>query len=410
MTTVMRYLPAVAGLLVCVAGAMAEEAPAPPVPAAGQAKTLTPQEQQRAAALAKTIVGADGPAALQAVKDLRAMGDVVKPRLAAAVRERLTRDKALIDAGARRIGDAAKAKAMQDELVALRKSAVANIAKLAKDDTMRIAHENYEKLRQMQTVLNEAWMVREAMASVMVRRAELLAVWQEIAPANDAKFGPANEEALRAAAEAAIGLTVEQVRRVPEFGKDKEPADPAVWNLWFYRTCRQTEAYNRTLANLMSPEEMECVTLLNAYRESLGTLPLEVDARLLQSARRHSKEMADLGYFAHESPTASEKTHTQRMKNAGYTSGYSENIADGASGGKDVFDMWFDSPPHHQNMVHAGSTAIGVGKYGSKWTQNFGTGKRLMVMEEAERAKAAVLGTVLPPSGSAATRMRQATP
>jgi hypothetical protein len=131
-------------------------------------------------------------------------------------------------------------------------------------------------------------------------------------------------------------------------------------------------------------------------------MPLEVDTRILQSARRHSKEMADKGYFAHESPTPSEKTHALRMKNAGYAGGYSENIADGTGSGSGAFWMWFDSPPHHKNMVHAGSTGMGVGKWGSKWTQNFGTGKRLMLLSQDERARAVVLGTLVPPQGSPA--------
>ena len=87
------------------------------------------------------------------------------------------------------------------------------------------------------------------------------------------------------------------------------------------------------------------------------------------------------------------------MKNAGYAgNGWSENCHEGRlSTGKSAFWGWFNSPGHHKNMVHAGSTAIGVGRWGGKWTQNFGTATRLMLVDDAERAKAIVQGTVLPP-------------
>jgi len=368
--------------------------------AADTPKPLPAQEQKQAAALAQAALGPDGPAAVQAVRDLKAMGDAVKPRLANVVRERLTRDRKAVLAAIRRIGDTARAKAMEEEMAALRKSAQANIAKLAKDETLRIAHENYEKLAKMMAVFNELCAAREAIGSAMARRAELLAVWQETGPATDKRLSPAAEEKLKAAAEAALGMTVQAMQAVPEFGDGPEPTDPAAWNLWFWRACRRIEAYNLRQAAAADAGELENINLLNAYRESLGILPLEIDPRLLQSARRHSKEMADLGYFAHESPTASEKTHAQRMKNAGYAGGCSENIADGTGTGKGAFWMWFESPGHHKNMAHAESAAIGVGRWGSKWTQNFGTAKRLMLAPEGERAPA-VQGTLLPPQSPA---------
>ncbi len=363
-------------------------------------KALSLQEQQRATSLVKTALGADGPAAMKAIQDLKAMGEAAKPRLANAVRDRLVRDRDAVMAAVRCIGDVAHAKAMEEEMTALRKSAKTNIEKLAHDETLRIAHENYDKLTKMSALFKELCVVREAICSTMARRGELMAVWQEVAQANENRMAPAAEEKLKAAAEGALGMTVEAMRGIPEFEEGKEPSDPVQWNLWFLRACRRIEAYNLKQAAVTDADELENITRLNAYRESLGTLPLEIDARLQQSARRHSKEMSDLGYFAHESPTASEKTHTQRMVNAGYLTGaYSENCADGLYTGKGAFWIWFDSPGHHQNMVHAGSTAIGVGRWGGKWTQNFGTATRLMLVDDAERAKATVQGAVLPPQG-----------
>ena len=363
-----------------------------------EAPTTSPQ-QQRAVALARTALGGDGAAAMQAVRDLEAMGEGARPRLANVVHERLARDRDAIQAAIRRIGDTARAKAAEEEMAALRKSARANIEILAKDDTMRIAHENYDKLAGLMSLYKELCAAREAICPVMARRGELLAVWREVGQARDNRLSPDVEEKLKTSAEDALGMTVQAMQAVPEYGEGQEPADLVAWNLWFFRACRRIEAYNQQLASLAGPAELENIRFVNAYRESLGTLPMEIDARLMQSARRHSKEMVDLGYFEHDSPTPSQKTPFQRMKNAGYRGGYAENIAEGVASGKAAFWMWFESPPHHKNMVHAKNTAIGVGRWGDKWTQNFGTAGRLMLVPEAERAKVAVLGDLVPPQG-----------
>ncbi|MBM4017321.1 MAG: CAP domain-containing protein [Planctomycetes bacterium] len=389
------------GVLTAAVAAAAVAVCASAVGLAGSPGPLPPQERERAAALARTALGADGAAAMQAVRDLAAMGEPVKARLAGVVGERLTRDREAVLAAIRRIGDTAKAKAMDEEIGALRRAARENIAKLAKDETLRIARENHAKLAQMMKVLGELAALREAICAAMARRPELLALWREAGTTRDPRLEPAQEDKLLARAEAALGMTAQAMQAVPEFGQGQEPSDPAAWNLWFWRACRRVEAYNARQAALADAGELENITILNAYRESLGILPLEIDARLLQSARRHSKEMADLGYFGHDSPTPSEKTHALRMKNAGYAGGYSENIAEGASSGSAAFWMWFDSPPHHKNMVHAGSTAVGVGRWGSKWTQNFGTARRLMLAGDADRAGALVQGTILPPQTAA---------
>jgi uncharacterized protein YkwD len=365
---------------------------------------LSPRERQHLMDLSKAALGPDAAASAAAIKELQALGEPAKPRLAAVVRELLVRDRTLIGSAERRLGSSEKAQALADEFAALRASALDNIAKLDKGERMTVAHENYDKLAKMQATMGEAGAIRLVVRAAAARRPALLDLWKQVGEADDPKFSPANEEKVKAETEAVLGMPLAAALAIPEFGRGKEPADPAARQLWFYDACRRIEAWNRTLTGQMSAAEWENLALLNAYRESLGTLPPEADARILQSARRHSREMADKGYFAHESPTPSEKTHVQRMKNAGYNNGYSENIAAGSSTGKGVFWMWFGSPPHHQNMVHAGSTGFGVGAWGSMWTQNFGGGKRVMLMDPAERARQVVLGLILAPQGALAAR------
>ena len=187
---------------------------------------------------------------------------------------------------------------------------------------------------------------------------------------------------------------------IPAFGQGEPPeAGSTAWHYWHHAACRKIEAYNAGLKPLMDAAEYANVRAVNHYRELLGLLPLEVDARLLQAARRHSKEMADLGYFGHDSPKAENKTPSMRMKQAGYPGGGSENCADGYPGGEKAFWGWFNSPGHHKNMAAAGSTAFGVGRWGRKWTQNFGRAGRLLLLDDAARRQVAVKGDALGPQG-----------
>lgn len=101
--------------------------------------------------------------------------------------------------------------------------------------------------------------------------------------------------------------------------------------------------------------------------------------------------MADLHYFAHESPVPANKTFADRIRAAGYDNPRGENIAMGGATGEQAFWMWFDSPGHHQNMADLTGTALGVGENGVYWTQDFGMGGRLMLMSAEDRR--AVLAT-----------------
>jgi uncharacterized protein YkwD len=157
------------------------------------------------------------------------------------------------------------------------------------------------------------------------------------------------------------------------------------------------EKYNNGFEYQLDKEEMANVRATNAYREALGIIPVELDARLIQAARRHSKEMVDLKYFSHHSPNESEMDFPRRFVNAGYKDLGSENIAMGMSGGDAVFKIWFESPAHHVNMVRPGNTSIGVGRWKNDWTANFGNGPRMMWTSEIERKRMTVKGEILKP-------------
>jgi uncharacterized protein YkwD len=102
--------------------------------------------------------------------------------------------------------------------------------------------------------------------------------------------------------------------------------------------------------------------------------PLELNAVLVCTARLHSKDMADQGYFEHESLDG--RTPFERMTNAGYEwSAAAENIAEGQPTAADVMQTWLESPDHCNNIM-GDFVHLGVGHFVGErplWTQNFGS-------------------------------------
>ncbi|HEV8291749.1 MAG TPA: CAP domain-containing protein [Tepidisphaeraceae bacterium] len=329
-----------------------------------------------------------------ALKALIAKGVSAKPAVREVVKELLTRDKAKIEENAALLGDSAEYKELDQKLVAQRKVASENIAVLEREKTVKEASENYH-------VLGELWKgnaapLRSAIFDAMKRRPELLSIWRQT-PATENPFPPSEEMKLIPLAEKALGMTLMQASGLSAANERNVPKEPAKWNFWFYRMCRQIEAYNASFENLLDKEEMVNVRATNAYREALGILPVELDARLIQAARRHSKEMVELKYFSHHSPNPSEKDFERRYLNAGFKDLGSENIAMGMSSGEAAFKIWFESPGHHVNMVRPGNTALGVGRWKNYWTANFGNGPRMMSANETERNRVAVKGEIIKP-------------
>jgi len=119
------------------------------------------------------------------------------------------------------------------------------------------------------------------------------------------------------------------------------------------------------------PEELACMHATNSYRRMMGLPILEIDERLVRAARKHSQEMRELNYFAHESPVPENRSFGQRCSHEGYSGASGENIAVGMSGGVPAFQCWYNSSGHHRNIL-GGHQQIGVGRFESHWTQNFG--------------------------------------
>lgn len=123
--------------------------------------------------------------------------------------------------------------------------------------------------------------------------------------------------------------------------------------------------------------EWQVVNLVNQHRVAAGCPALNVDVKLNSAARGHSLDMANRGYFDHNTPDG--RTPWQRMSAAGYPGGGSaENIAAGQTTAAQVVQAWMDSPGHRANILNCALRAVGTGiaiggPYGVYWTQDFGT-------------------------------------
>ncbi|MDB5320284.1 MAG: Allergen V5/Tpx related [Phycisphaerales bacterium] len=362
-------------------------------PAAGAAGK---KDQEHIAALKERALTADSAVALPAIRELKGMGNVARPTLIGVLKTVLSRDQELIQSAVAGIGDGKEAADFEARIDTLRAEARANVAVLdkAKPETIKKAHEYYDQLIPMTARMNQAWGMRMAIVEGMGRRGELVRIWREVAPANDKSFTVDAETKLKQAAVKAVGAFVDQAAGM-EWGKP--PRDESLKPLWFFGVSRKIEAWNnRHMEQFMDAEEIKDFNFVNVYREAIGLLPYEADPRLVQAARRHSKEMVEKNYFSHESPTASEKDFGMRSKNAGYAGGAGENIASGTGTGEATFWLWFDSPGHHKNFA-GGQNALGVGRWRDRWTQNFGGAPRVMQMSEEEQSRVKVEGDVLGP-------------
>ncbi len=127
---------------------------------------------------------------------------------------------------------------------------------------------------------------------------------------------------------------------------------------------------NVPLERQIRPEEVRGIRRLNALRLLLGVRPLAIDVKLCLACRDHSKDMAEKGFFSHDSPVPGKARFSDRARNFGTTAG-GENIHKGSTDGPDAITSWWHSPGHLKNMMR-GWSRTGLGHYEKHWTQLFG--------------------------------------
>ena len=118
-------------------------------------------------------------------------------------------------------------------------------------------------------------------------------------------------------------------------------------------------------------DEARGIEECNLWRLYVGLGALTLDPKLCEAARDHSKDMAELGFFAHESPVKGKTSPWDRARNF-ETTASAENIYAGSPDPGSANRGWFFSPGHHKNMFAPGHRRIGLGRHDGHWTQLFG--------------------------------------
>jgi len=115
--------------------------------------------------------------------------------------------------------------------------------------------------------------------------------------------------------------------------------------------------------------------------------PLNWNYQLESAALGHATDMADKGYFNHNSLDG--RTMQSRINESGYTlNGFrgikvGENIAFGQESIAEVMEGWLKSPGHCRNLMDPAFKEIGIAEDNKYWVQDFGG--RIPFTEEQQR-------------------------
>ena len=121
--------------------------------------------------------------------------------------------------------------------------------------------------------------------------------------------------------------------------------------------------------------QYELLLLTNMARANAGLPSLIWNATLAEAAAAHCADMAERGYFAHETPEG--VTPLDRLILRGVLcSTAAENIAAGQPDPATVFTGLMESPHHRENILSPDVTELGIGFarggiYGIYWAQEF---------------------------------------
>lgn len=126
--------------------------------------------------------------------------------------------------------------------------------------------------------------------------------------------------------------------------------------------------------------EQRVVELVNDERNKQNLPPLKRNRDLDYAARYHARDMAEDGYFNHDSYDGGVKVCGWSTRVGKFYTGWNslaENIAAGYATPEDVMRGWMNSDGHRRNILSSSNREIGVGywpggSYGKYWVQDFG--------------------------------------
>lgn len=111
---------------------------------------------------------------------------------------------------------------------------------------------------------------------------------------------------------------------------------------------------------VQSSAETKILELMNQKRTEAGLKPLTMDNTLLEVARYKSNHMIQNNYFSHTNPDGTKWTNW--LQTIGYKySATAENIAYNSYDPVELFNQWWNSSGHRQNMMNPSYTKVGIG-------------------------------------------------
>lgn len=138
------------------------------------------------------------------------------------------------------------------------------------------------------------------------------------------------------------------------------PAGPA----WAITNCDTATAG-------LDGEEQQMLQLINAARVTEGLPALAVSPSLSRAAAWYSEDTQD-GQVAAPHEDSLGRFPSERAQDCGYPGSAGENWAWGFGGASSTFDAWMGSSGHRANILNSFYKVVGIGRYGSAWTLNFG--------------------------------------
>ncbi len=124
----------------------------------------------------------------------------------------------------------------------------------------------------------------------------------------------------------------------------------------------------------MTADELQMFNLVNQERERFGLKTYRADMELVKLARLKAKDMIDLGYFSHTSPTYGSPFDMMRSFGVSYVYA-GENLAGAPTVGLAHTNL-MNSSGHRANILNANFSGIGIGvveggPYGKMFVQIF---------------------------------------
>ncbi len=138
-------------------------------------------------------------------------------------------------------------------------------------------------------------------------------------------------------------------------------------------------------ATAYDDEELRLLGLINDYRKENELRPLILSDTLTVASEHHSQDMAEYGFFAHDTekssnnPEGAEPSDRMEIEGYEYDTATGENLAVGYETAEEAMNTWQESSSHDAAMLDGNYRVMGVARinapgsvHGWYWTTDFG--------------------------------------